>query len=45
MSILIVVAVLGLSVVGGVIGLAWLDGGREEVRLIELPATLPDAAR
>jgi hypothetical protein len=41
MSILIVVAVIGLLV----IGLAWLDGGREETRLIEAPARLPESGQ
>lgn len=40
MSILIVVAVIGLLV----IGLAWLDGGRDEPRLIETPVSLPVSA-
>lgn len=41
MTILIVVAVIGLLV----IGLAWLDGGREETRLIETPVSLSENAR
>lgn len=40
MSIVIVLAVLSLCV----IGLAWLDAGREEPRLIEVPVTLPQGA-
>jgi hypothetical protein len=41
MTIVVLVAVLALFG----IGLAWLDGGREERRLIETPASLPGVAQ
>lgn len=37
----IVIVLLGLSL--AVIGLAWLDAGREEMRPIETPVSLPAA--
>lgn len=40
MSLVIVLVVLGL----GLVALAWIDGGREEQRLIETPALLPEQA-
>jgi hypothetical protein len=46
MTILIVVALIIVAVLGLlVIGLAWLDGGREETRLIETPASLSENGR
>ncbi|MGX7895030.1 hypothetical protein [Tsuneonella sp. HG222] len=33
------------AVVVGVLAFAWIDGGREEQRLIEQPIDLPEAAR
>ncbi|MGZ3248540.1 MAG: hypothetical protein ACXWJC_00235 [Croceibacterium sp.] len=32
-------------IVVGVIAFAWIDGGREQQRMIEQPVTLPEAAR
>ena len=40
MSIVAIILVLLL----GLLVLAWIDGGREEGRLIVEPVTLPDAA-
>jgi hypothetical protein len=40
MSVLFVVIVLAL----GLVALAWIDGGREEQRLVVEPVSLPDVA-
>lgn len=40
MSLVIVLVVVAL----GLVTLAWIDAGREEQRLIETPALLPEAA-